>query len=195
MAEPRFASMTNANVKMMRAQEHVEAFERDLDEFRKSAHCAVVGQCEMDTRQQVFFADEVEGPPAYRLSFYLGDGLYNMRAALDHLVWDLVISCGGYPDNRNSFPLCEDPNDWRRYKSGRLGGITDANIRAEIRACQPCFGSNAFRNRHLWLLEELSNIDKHRHFNLMTMATEGAFLQSPNGRASVPLTGSSTEAA
>jgi hypothetical protein len=185
LAEERFASMTSANVKMWRAQEHLESLEKELEAFRKSTDCPMWRECEIDTRQQLWIVDGDLPAPSYRFSLYTGDFLYNTRAALDHLVWDLVISCSNYPTRRNAFPLFDSPQRWERLHEQRLAGIND-EIRAEIRDCQPCFGTNPFRNRHLFLLEELCNIDKHRRFNLTTAATDGGFwlpdgLPSPEG--------------
>jgi len=180
-----FASMTSANVKMWRAQEHLESLEKGLDGFRKTALCPTIRHCEIDTRQQVWVVDQDLTTPSHEFSWFIGDFLYNTRAALDHLVWDLVLSCGNQPTRRNAFPLFDSPARWERLHKHRLAGVDD-EIRAEIKDCQPCFGTYQFRNRHLFLLEELSNIDKHRRFNLTTAATDGGFwlphgLPSPDG--------------
>jgi hypothetical protein len=158
MEQTQFASMTSANVKLMRAQEHLASLEMELDSFRKNTSCPVARR----------------PSPSYRFSLYIGDYLYNTRAALDHLVWDLVIASGNQPTRRNAFPLFDDPARWERLHKQRLQGVEDS-VRTVIKDCQPCFGSNSFRNRNLFLLEELSNIDKHRRFNLTTAATEGGF--------------------
>jgi hypothetical protein len=185
MAAERFASMTSANVKSWRAQEHLESVEKELEGFRKSTHCPMFRHCQLDTREQCWTVDGDLPTPSHRFSLYIGDFLYNMRASLDHLVWDLVISCGSDPTRRNAFPLFDSVERWARLQDARLAGITNEDIRAVIKDCQPCFGRNPFRNRHLFLLEELGNVDKHRRFNLTTSATDGGFwmpgLPTPDG--------------
>lgn len=174
MTDTRFASMTSANVKMMRAQEHLASLEQELAAFRQEITCPVRRECERDSLQQLWIVDEELPSPSYRFSLFIGDFLYNTRAALDHLVWDLVIASGNIPTRGNAFPLCDTPEEWSRVHPRRLQGVENEML-IQIRESQPCFGKYPFRNRRLAQLNELGNIDKHRRFNLTMTATDGGF--------------------
>ena len=39
-------------------------------------------------------------------SLILGDLLHNLRSALDHLAWQLVVDGGGTPSQDTNFPVC-----------------------------------------------------------------------------------------
>jgi hypothetical protein len=48
----------------------------------------------------------------------VGDGIHNLRAALDHLAWQLVEAGGGTPNGQTAFPIvAADANAVQRYRS------------------------------------------------------------------------------
>ena len=100
-------------------------------------------------------------------SLILGDFLTNMRAALDHLAWQLVLLDGGTPNESTQFPIRESElNRNGNRASARLEGITRQDIIDAVVAVQPYevarnIGSSP-TNHGLYILKELVNIDKHR---------------------------------
>lgn len=108
-------------------------------------------------------------PPPPDWSVIVGELVHDLRSALDHLVWQLVLANGETPRETSQFPI---------YSYGRLGRAKDRKRRAAqwrdrlygvdpadarfIKALQP------YRRRHrlnFVPLEEVatfSNIDKHR---------------------------------
>jgi len=110
--------------------------------------------------------------PPDDIAVLTGEAVYQMRSALDHLAFDLVKL---NPTN------IELPADWedhccfpiwfQRKKSGKyncfsrnLPGISEAAF-TFIEGVQPYHGGNTALR--LGLLAKLSNIDKHRHLNIV----------------------------
>ena len=106
-------------------------------------------------------------------SIIIGDFLHNTRSALDHLVWQLVIANGQIPSNSNMFPICNDSLSFAHQISrGRLNGIP-LQAHARIEALQPYQRGKPLCDMHpLWILSELTNIDKHRSVNLTTVLAD-----------------------
>jgi hypothetical protein len=99
----------------------------------------------------------------------VGEILYNLRSALDHLAWLLVQLAGKQPGDRTTFPVKFSPFD----KRGRLVGaqldpkIDDDRIMELVEECQPYRGSvpgslTPPDRDPLWELHRLNIIDKHR---------------------------------
>jgi hypothetical protein len=98
----------------------------------------------------------------------LGDYIHNLRCALDHLVWQLVLLSNNKPGWDNQFPVSlSGPNYWCAKKDGSpstrercLKGVADEH-RTLIDEMQPYRGRNT--NRHGFaILAWLSNTDKHQ---------------------------------
>jgi hypothetical protein len=113
-------------------------------------------------------------PTPPEVSLICGDYIQNLRSALDHLVWQLVIDNGNIPDNRNAFPIFQDESDFTERvvkphskDAGPLRGLDPAGvpwaiIRDEQPYQRPKQGPGDAQADRLSILAELSNIDKHR---------------------------------
>ena len=109
-------------------------------------------------------------------SIRAGQVAYNLRSALDHLVWQLASShgqCAGKhngkecPGTGNAFPI-HDCHSSSRFER-QLCGVTPA-AKAYIMDVQPyramqygCVPYAESVGKDLSLLHEVCNIDKHRH--------------------------------
>jgi hypothetical protein len=100
----------------------------------------------------------------------LGDAMHNLRSALDHLVWQLVLlDTGKDGTSQHQFPICSTgAGYWSITKDGapsmrdkRLKGITAAH-RAIIDEAQPYRRKADGRVPVLEALRDFSNHDKHR---------------------------------
>jgi hypothetical protein len=88
----------------------------------------------------------------------LGDCVHNVRAALDHLVHELVRADGGTPGERTHFPV--------QHTAGRAfvwGGVSD-EARELIEAVQPFTGTAD--GARLTVIERLDTTDRRRHLEL-----------------------------
>jgi|SRR5580704_486461 hypothetical protein len=112
-----------------------------------------------------------------------GDAIHNLRSALDHLVWQLVLVNKKRPSGSNQFPICDTgANYWSAgWKDGkktpstrerRLEGVSDAH-KALIDEAQPYRARVPPSAIHaLSALRDLSNYDKHRLVHLTDFAVD-----------------------
>lgn len=159
--------------KIARANEHYEVFQIERDRFIETKPCAYRQEADVDRGQTLWrVIGEPKMPPPHLVSV-IGDSLQNFRSALDHLAWQLVESNGLIkPTRQTAFPIFNNPDVYKRYAPTKLKGMSDG-AKTAIKDLQPCFGRNAHRNFTLWNLENLNNVDKHRHLNVVAAATAG----------------------
>lgn len=99
-------------------------------------------------------------------SIIIGDVLTNLRAALDHLAWQLVLLDGDTPTRETYFPILEIElnRNGSTVKPSIGPGSRSPGIQAAIEQAQPYQrGEGVAAEQHqLWGLNELVKIDKHR---------------------------------
>lgn len=103
------------------------------------------------------------GPPP-RLGVLCGDVVHNLRSALDHLANCLVVANGGTPKEGSGgtqFPIGSPERVSIADMEGR--GISATAMRL-VRDVQPGASTDP-----LAILNELSNVDKHRTVNLLNV--------------------------
>ncbi len=95
----------------------------------------------------------------------LGDGIQNLRSALDSLVWHLAIKATGQDPPPNptgvGFPIFESEAGFRKGGSGQIESLDDCP-RTIIEWVQPYHGRHGTDFEPLWFLNKLSNVHKHR---------------------------------
>lgn len=102
----------------------------------------------------------------------IGDCLHNMRSALDHIVWQLVLANHQAPGKSNAFPITDTANRFRDICRKRLNGVSPP-AQAIIEGLQPYHHRQNHRNLGpLWTLSELANTDKHRTLNLTAVLAD-----------------------
>jgi hypothetical protein len=99
-----------------------------------------------------------------RLSILVGEAVYHLRSALDHVACALILKNNGTITNESQFPIERfkptTPKDLRRYER-KVHGIA-AEPLALIERAQPYRVLQA-RDRHwLAILKRLNNFDKHQ---------------------------------
>lgn len=154
--------LVSPTAKLMRANEHLQAL-RAIDEKLASVACQVVFTEDVQ-RGVGYFVVHLPKCPT-EVSTVAGDCLQNLRAALDYLVWQLVLANPPQkPDGRNMFPICSSAASFKaQVKRGRLQGLSAGAVEA-VEKLQP------FDAPHhpLALLDQLCNADKHRDLHFMT---------------------------
>lgn len=154
--------------KLRRAKEHLRALHREQVTYMKGEPYTSSYADEGDWK--LWFFKESEKPPL-RLGVILGDVIHNLRSALDHVVWQLVIANDKRPGRHNAFPIYVLEKDWdrqvedRHSKKGRgpLWGVSDTTF-TRIKEMQPFVGrdENTAKRQPLALLNHLSVRDKHQ---------------------------------
>ena len=146
--------------KMYRFKEHFESLEQVLETFY-NAEIEKVRTLQSVEQLQAFQAASEVGK---RVPLIIGDCLQNMRSSLDYLIWELVKANSCEPGSKHMFPIHQRRADYTEaIKRGRLEGINE-KAAAMIWKLQPFHHSCTERNRTmLAVLDQLTNINKHRH--------------------------------
>lgn len=151
------------NWRLERAYKHLCSLNDELDIFSNQKDGRIVGHFERDTSEYVFrFGGELPDP---RIGLVVSEFAHHLRAALDNLVWQLVLLRGGCPTRRTEFPIYESRERYRRYGRTALRGVS-ADDRALIESIQPFELGERPSDAYLALLAWLNNVDKHRFLHL-----------------------------
>jgi hypothetical protein len=155
----------SSQAKLARADQHLDALSRDTDRWGENDPLRITRQSNPDGSEHIFRVRYKIRPPVWRWAILLGDALFNLRGALDHVVYALAIGHTGKnpPDDEDklAFPICSAPKffDGQRFRIAPLSQPAQA---ATERA-QPY---NRLRPGQwfapLWWLDQIHNIDKHR---------------------------------
>ena len=113
----------------------------------------------------VYHGDTSKAPIDW--SIRAGEVAYNLRSALDHLVWQLVKANSECPCAENEFPILGKRN--KKIFAKRLLGVSPA-VKDYIASVQPYHPEATTSGDPLGqvaeglpLLNEICNVDKHRH--------------------------------
>jgi hypothetical protein len=173
------ASLESVRLKLLRANEHFNAIVELLGEFS-------IGQCEFIAEEEKathmgFMRVHLPKPPD-QLSLMVADFLFNVRSALDHLVWQLVLANPpNAPNGKTAFPICSSPKTFEDAKKRkRLDGVSET-AKALIETFQPYDG----RTQTLRTLSTLHETDKHQTFNLVTAVASDTFIDWTSGDTSL----------
>lgn len=106
--------------------------------------------------------------PLGRVAITIGETIYNLRSALDYIVYDLARIAQGAPVAGTQFPIEESSAVFESRITGKTKGKptghflkgVPASAVSLIRELQPFEGCTWTRE-----LRELSNPDKHRHLS------------------------------
>lgn len=161
-------------LKLDRARDHRDTLDKAIKRWVKGS-CRAVRKFDPGTGEHVVRALIAKPLPA-DLPLLIGDSAHNMRAALDHISYQLATN---YTQPLSSsqartveFPILNDPDAFgRTTKSGEpaVGSglskvhFADPAVRPLIEAMQPYNGGDW---ELLALLHDLDRIDKHRELNL-----------------------------
>ncbi|MGH2472381.1 MAG: hypothetical protein ACRDG6_08265 [Candidatus Limnocylindria bacterium] len=171
-------------VKLLRAQEHFESLEAEVNTFLEGSPYRTIREAEPErTQYRVEVTEEV---PAY-IAAIAGDFLQDARSALEHLAWRLA---GTKAERDVSFPILEHREEYfAKDKRGRLKkGSPAAKVeaffpegaRAVVESMQPYhrheFGLTLLR------LHDLARLDRHRLVHLLGGASDDFRLRAGRGR-------------
>lgn len=149
--------------KLGRAEIHLKALQDQVATFLDSEPYGIREHFHPD-KGSYCLTIEVRHEPPLLLSVILGDLIHNLRSALDHLAWQLVLANNSEPTKRTQFPIfTSDPvsgeplNKLTRNVKGMDKTVVD-----ELRRIQPHTAGDRADHHSLAILAKLSNEDKHR---------------------------------
>lgn len=167
MAHP----LDGALKRVERADVHIRELEELIERFRQQNEDKIAAQKQFDARQLALKPGQkltgVERNPLPDLPedipIIVGEVIYNLRAALDYLIYELAIKDSGSPKSGTQFLIEDVKSDAKNPRRGFdarvkecLAGLNTAHVQA-IEALQPYVG-----NKWLKTLRDISNPDKHR---------------------------------
>lgn len=149
-----------ARLRHERAGEHIDHIKREVEPIYERFSEVATGQHPETGGYAVMFPKAQEPPPT--LAVRVGEAIYNLRAALDYIVFELARLDSGEPQDGTQFPI-EDRKEVfdETRRNTYLRGVSDSHV-ALIEEYQPYQGCN-------WtgILRTLSNPDKHRALHLL----------------------------
>jgi hypothetical protein len=147
--------------KIDRAATHLHSLQEEIKGFFERHPEPYRTVEEIDRRSSRYLLRvQIEHPFPDWWGLIVGDCVQNLRAALDHLVCQLVYDKGEEPTWRHAFPLFTEPVTRRTWKN-RTAKL-DPQAVAFIERYQPYHHPDGARSHLLFALRELSNEDKHR---------------------------------
>jgi hypothetical protein len=152
--------LNGAFQRVARADKHLGDLRREINNLYRAQENSV--RCDFDPDpphklRQVTF-ENLPLPPM-TIGILIGEVLYNLRSALDYLVFALARHDSGCPQEFTQFPIVDKRKDFRSDTTAkRLRGINPAHV-AAIERLQPYNGVKWIKT-----LRDFSNTDKHREF-------------------------------
>ena len=117
-------NLVGVHAKLHRAEQRIRELAVEMDELCGEIQQGIVRKAREDIDEQVWI---YQGPTPHtpvEWSITTGEILYNLRSALDHLVWQLVINHGQTPGRHNNFPVTKDSRRWQQERGGALRGVS-----------------------------------------------------------------------
>lgn len=156
------------------AIQHLQSFNAERVRWLRREPYRLVEEFDAQRGENQLWIKDIQRPPA-QLGLIIGDIAHNLRSALDNLVYELVVACHGDPPpdrfvRYSEFPIFGPQAMSSAVRKRRIGGIAP-RAQAIIEGLQPYHRGNDYASDPLWVLYELSNIDKHRRLHLTPFVT------------------------
>jgi hypothetical protein len=150
-------------LKLSRAKDQIDTLQGDMKRFMAENPCS--GNLDFNTDSKILSLwISVSAQPDPIFGVVIGEIIHNLRSALDHIVWELVILTTGRPPalpSKNQFPIMKSKEDFNKRGVDVLLQCVREDAVDLIRSEQP-FRTGEHAKSPLWHLSELSNADKHR---------------------------------
>jgi hypothetical protein len=146
-------------LKVKRAKHHIADLDRQIHLFfiGKPNPYPLIREVDPEFGDLVFKLGKCSPIPE-DFPLIIGDILQNLRTALDHLVWQLILSNGSVPKvPASGFPIMKSAGEYKSKSPRKVNGMAPEAIKM-IDALKPyCEGSEDLFGLHI-----LNNADKHR---------------------------------
>ena len=167
-------ALDGCKAKIERAREHQAALMEEVVEWLRAMPYTLDQRFLPETSELVYTLRGDPPLPPLRWSTIIGDAAHDLRSALDHLAWQLVLRDGGDPNNQTQFPIYDNEEAFGNNVARRLPGVTEEHLNA-IEALQPYQRSPAApAEDHFAAIQLLSNTDKHRVLATTVVQSQGS---------------------
>lgn len=163
--------LDGVRAKIKRTNEQLDNLNAALEAFLNTKPYGAIA--ETDGQDSVIRASGMVEPPPV-LSVLVGEVAHNLRSALDHLIWQLVIVNGRHGNRKTGFPVFKDREEYEATGKGKIERIP-LSAQTLVERVQPYHAGNDFRNHALYCLHQLNLIDKHRTIYLLAAASIANF--------------------
>jgi hypothetical protein len=175
--DPARASLRGPQLRLERAKEHLETLEKEWRSYFQREPYRI-SQPERDGEWSVIRLEEIREWPDLRWGVVTSEFVHHLRAALDNLVWQLVLLNGRKtPGEDTQFPIFLWKNP--RQLNKMLNGVRWRDHRAFIEKIQP-YKRRDKRSEQFFVLRfvltrlrAISNTDKHRFLNPLIAVRQG----------------------
>lgn len=146
-----------AYLRLERAQEHIEETREAVAAWANENQEYTFVRVEGSTATPYW----PKTTPPERIGILVGETMYNLRAALDYLVFRQAIHDSGQEQQGTQFPIASTPEKFAEQQRRFLKGVSDKHVEL-IESFQPYHGDESA----IWI-REFSNLDKHRAIPLL----------------------------
>lgn len=143
-------------IKVERSKKHLCDLEDSRNRFIDSKPYRIGRESNTQTGYNTYRVFDIQAPPV-EIGLIAGDVIHNLRSALDHLSYQLVLSNGAVPTKQTAFPVFDDETKYKAGLAGRVKGMAQSAVDA-IDATEPYQGG---KGAGLWVLHYLDVADKH----------------------------------
>lgn len=162
--------MLSVNAKINRALEILKQINDEYAAWKTSNPIQTVTECNVERTQFILGVRFATEPQGLRWSLLAGELLFDLRCALDHLVYFVATNDSGQdppPDaEKLMFPIATSEQRFQSAVSrGQLNGLKDLH-KDIIKSHQPYVKSSPPEDSALFALHYLNSIDKHRHLHI-----------------------------
>jgi hypothetical protein len=153
--------LSGIRAKIERANHHITELKREFAALTESDNYGVEIDQEMQAGQKVFRV-KIRSKIPHEFSCIIGDAVHNLRASLDHLIWQLTLAEGKEkPCKQHEFPLAETRAGYKTKLARIIQGIHPDAVEL-IQETKP-YKRRRRRDNLFWLIHHLDIVDKHRH--------------------------------
>jgi hypothetical protein len=170
--------LDGCRTKIRRARQHITELGDAVRAYAGSAPFRFRIEHDRPTNELVIHAEAVPdfAPVPIGVVLIAGEVAHQLRSALDHLVWQLVIANTGQPPpepaTRIQFPIFKTDAGYNERAPTMIAGVSDA-ARTRIQAAQPYHAGADAERTLIWVVQALNNTEKHR---IIPVTTTYAFV-------------------
>jgi hypothetical protein len=180
-----------AELKLRRAREHIAAAAEIVQEWLGGDAFLIESKLNLATGRTERRVRLSEAPPD-QLALVVGDAVHNLRAALDHAVFDAASECVGgtlteKEERALAFPVLKSrPDEGFHRKTAPHLPHVPREVRKVIEEEQPYQWTtpedpDGYCFRPVWQIHELDRIDKHRRLTVTAASLEYHAIGVPDG--------------
>jgi hypothetical protein len=157
--------LEGCRAKIARAEVHLAELKLLVRRYIDTQPFRVIGEYHEATREYIIRAEAVpdHNPVPSDLMLIAGEIVHQLRSALDHLVWDLVVKNTGAPPTGtdSGYPIFRTADGYNGRAPQKIRGVSPSAAN-RILAAQPFHLGDRAEEELTWAVQELNNTDKHR---------------------------------